>query len=181
METSFYSMFLILTFYYFLKLPGDSISTLIKGLLFGILCMIRFEAVLFFLISFYFLVKAEDSFFKFRINKSSILFVTGFTIIFGTYFIWRWSYFGYFFPNTFYAKTGGGFQQISGGFLYIIKALRLFYGFAWIPILFAVFFFRKDMIKKQAAFLFSVGIVSVVTTILIGQELGWKHPSIQCS
>ena len=37
METSFYSMFLLLTLYYFLKLPENSISTLIKGVLFGFL------------------------------------------------------------------------------------------------------------------------------------------------
>ncbi|MCZ7612535.1 MAG: hypothetical protein M5T52_03050 [Ignavibacteriaceae bacterium] len=98
------------------------------------------------------------------------MFVTGFALIFGTYFIWRWIYFGYFLPNTFYAKTGGGFQQIVGGFLYIIEAFRSFYGFGWIPIFLIFLFFKIDMITKQTLFLFSIGIISLITTIFIGGD-----------
>jgi hypothetical protein len=170
METSFYSMFLVMTIYYFLKLPDSIKNNLLKGILFGLLCVLRFEAVLFFLAALYYLVKKGNSFYRIKIERNAILFVIGFTIIFGTYFIWRWIYFGYFFPNTFYAKTGGGFQQIVGGFLYIIKALRLFYGFGWIPIIWVMLFFRKSLFTSKAVFLFSIGLVSLVTTILIGGD-----------
>ena len=170
METSFYSMFVVLTFYLFLKLPNTIKINFLKGILFGFLCVIRFEAILFFVAALYYLIKEKDSFFKIRINTNSILFVLGFVIIFGTYFIWRWSFFGYFFPNTFYAKTGGGFQQIAGGFLYIIKAMRLFYGFGWILIIFVFLFLRKRMITMDAIFLFSVGLLSLLTTILLGGD-----------
>ena len=30
-----------------------------------------------------------------------------FAAVYGTYFVLRWNYYGYFLPNTFYAKTGG--------------------------------------------------------------------------
>jgi hypothetical protein len=170
METSFYSMFLLLTIYFFIKMPNSVKNNLIKGILFGLLCVIRFEAVLFFLAALYYLTKEDKSLFRIKISRNAILFVIGFTLIFGTYFIWRWSYFGYFLPNTFYAKTGGGIQQITGGFLYIIKALRLFYGFGWIPIILVMFFFRKSMFTNKAIFLFSIGLVSLLTTILIGGD-----------
>jgi arabinofuranosyltransferase len=170
METSFYSMFLMMTIYYFLKLPDSVKNNLLKGILFGLLCVLRFEAVLFFLAALYYLVKEGTSFYRIKIGRNAILFVIGFTLIFGTYFIWRWVYFGYFFPNTFYAKTGGGFQQIVGGFLYIIKALRLFYGFGWIPIILVMLYFRKSMFTSKAVFLFSIGLVSLITTILIGGD-----------
>jgi arabinofuranosyltransferase len=170
METSFYSMFLMKTIYYFLKLPDSVKNNLLKGILFGLLCVLRFEAVLFFLAALYYLVKEGTSFYRIKIGRNAILFVIGFTLIFGTYFIWRWVYFGYFFPNTFYAKTGGGFQQIVGGFLYIIKALRLFYGFGWIPIILVMLYFRKSMFTSKAVFLFSIGLVSLITTILIGGD-----------
>jgi arabinofuranosyltransferase len=170
METSFYSMFLVMTIYYFLKLPDSVKNNLLKGILFGLLCVLRFEAVLFFLAALYYLVKEGTSFYRIKIGRNAILFVIGFTLIFGTYFIWRWIYFGYFFPNTFYAKTGGGFQQIVGGFLYIIKALRLFYGFGWIPIILVMLYFRKSMFTSKAVFLFSIGLVSLITTILIGGD-----------
>lgn len=170
METSFYSMFVVLTFYYFFTLPNDSGFNLLKGILFGLLCVIRFEAVLFLLVALYYLVKKDNSYVKLKIAWSSILFPAGFAIIFGTYFIWRWIYFGYFLPNTFYAKTGGGLQQFTGGLLYVIKALRLFYGFAWIPILFTAFFLKKDMFNKYSVFLFSIGLISLATTVLIGGD-----------
>lgn len=170
METSFYSMFLVMTLYYFLTLSDKNLNIFLKGILFGLLCVIRFEAVLFFIAAFYYLVKKDKSTFKIKISYNTVLFVTGFALIFGTYFIWRWIYFGYFLPNTFYAKTGGGFQQIVGGFLYIIEAFRSFYGFGWIPIFLIFLFFKIDMITKQTLFLFSIGIISLITTIFIGGD-----------
>ncbi len=57
------------------------------------------------------------------------------------YFIWRYSYYGYLFPNTFYAKTGGGLGHASrglayvkdyfvspNGWLYVLALLPLFLG-----------------------------------------------------
>ena len=170
METSFYCMFIAMTFYLFLKLPDTATKIFFKGILFGLLCALRFEAVPFFIVALYYLVKTDKSFFRIEITKGSLLFIFGFSIIFGTYFIWRWSYFGYFFPNTFYAKTGGGLHQLIGGFLYIIKSFRLFYGFGWLPIAFVFLFFRKEMITKQANFLFIIGLISLLTTIFIGGD-----------
>ena len=170
METAFYSMFLMLTIYFFLKLSNSSREVFIKGVLFGLLCIIRFEAVLFFLAALVYLMKDHFSFKKIQINKTEVIFSAAFVFIFGIYFIWRWSFFGYFLPNTFYAKTGGGLQQIMGGFLYIIKALRSFYGFAWIPLIIVIFFFKKNMLSENRIFLFSIGLVSILTTILIGGD-----------
>ena len=170
MDTSFYSMFLLITIYYFLKLPNSTGSVLLKGVLFGLLCVTRFEALLFFLLALYYLMKKEKSFIRIRINKSAVLFASGFTIIFATYFIWRWSYFGYFLPNTFYAKTGGGLREIGGGFFYIIKSFRLFYGYGWIPLLFVLLFFKKNMLVGKAGFIFSFGLLSILTTIVLGGD-----------
>ena len=170
METAFYSMFLMLTIYIFLKLSNSPREAFIKGVLFGLLCIIRFEAVMFFIAALVYLMKDHFTFKKILINKTEVIFSAAFILIFGTYFIWRWSFYGYFFPNTYYAKTGGGFQQIAGGFFYIIHALRLFYGFGWIPIFIIMFFIKKSMITEKAVFLFSISAISILTTILIGGD-----------
>ena len=170
MDTSFYSMFLVITIYYFLKLPDSTRSLLLKGVLFGLLCVTRFEAVLFFLLALYYLMRKEKSLIKIRINKSAVLFASGFTIIFAAYFIWRWSYFGYFLPNTFYAKTGGGLKEISAGFFYIISSFRLFYGLGWILLLFVLLFFKKNMLAGKAGLIFSFGLLSILTTIMLGGD-----------
>lgn len=41
-----------------------------------------------------------------------------FLSIFLPYFAWRFSYYGYLLPNTFYAKTGGGIHQVWRGLVY---------------------------------------------------------------
>lgn len=170
METAFYSMFLTLTIYFFLKLSSSPRKVFVKAVLFGLLCIIRFEAVLFFIAALVYLMKDHFTFKKIRINKTGVIFSAIFILIFGSYFIWRWSFFGYFLPNTFYAKTGGGLQQIMGGFLYIIKALRLFYGFGWILIIILIFFFRKNLFSENSRFLFVIGVISLITTILLGGD-----------
>jgi hypothetical protein len=42
-----------------------------------------------------------------------------FAILYGTYFVWRYSYYGYLFPNTFYAKVGSNTDFIQRGLGYI--------------------------------------------------------------
>ncbi len=39
-------------------------------------------------------------------------------LVFGPYFLWRVTYYGDLLPNTFYAKTGGGVQQLMRGLAY---------------------------------------------------------------
>lgn len=40
-------------------------------------------------------------------------------LIFGPYFAWRWSYYGYPLPNTFYVKVGGTQAQLVRGLAYL--------------------------------------------------------------
>ncbi|MBY8977364.1 glycosyltransferase family 39 protein [Rhodobacteraceae bacterium NNCM2] len=54
--------------------------------------------------------------------------------LFGGYFLWRYSYFGWLLPNTFYAKTGGGTEQIARG----LKHTVWFYLFFVAPLVVAL-------------------------------------------
>jgi hypothetical protein len=49
-------------------------------------------------------------------------------LIFGPYFLWRVTYYGDLLPNTFYAKTGGGVQQIVRGLAYAGEFVLAFGG-----------------------------------------------------
>ena len=49
---------------------------------------------------------------------------TVFAVVFGGYYAWRWSYFGYPFPNTFYAKVGSTGTQVARGLGYVVDAAR---------------------------------------------------------
>lgn len=170
METSFYSMFFLLTIYLFLTREIDFKSLLLNGIMFGLLCLIRFEATLIFLCSLLYIMKKKNSLITYRINKEQIIFTLGFSLIFLTYFIWRWIYFGQFLPNTFYAKTGGGLAQVIGGLDYTIISLRRFFGFGWFIIFLILLAFRFKMLSGKSGFLFGLGTVSVIATILIGGD-----------
>ncbi|MFQ5600438.1 MAG: hypothetical protein ACE5G2_07785 [Candidatus Krumholzibacteriia bacterium] len=63
-----------------------------------------------------------------------------YAVLFGSYYVWRWSYFGAPFPNTYYAKTSGGLHGIIDGVQYTLDFLRdsggvLFVGLALVPML----------------------------------------------
>ncbi|MFN0008413.1 MAG: hypothetical protein ACKVXR_10940 [Planctomycetota bacterium] len=58
-----------------------------------------------------------------RIGKV-ILWSLPFAAVFVPYFLWRWSYYGYPLPNTFYAKVGGGSEAWIRGAKYLAGFLR---------------------------------------------------------
>lgn len=55
-----------------------------------------------------------------RINIAPLLrFVVPCLAVYVPYFVWRWSYYGYLLPNTFYAKVGGTEAQVLRGAAYL--------------------------------------------------------------
>ena len=68
------------------------------------------------------------------INKTILQWVLVFTLIFLPYYAWRFAYYGYPLPNTFYAKLGGsGVAKYFRGVLYLQEYLRWFGFFVFIP------------------------------------------------
>ncbi len=45
----------------------------------------------------------------------------GLTVLYGPYFLWRYLYYGWLLPNTFYAKVGGTWAQIERGLDYVTR------------------------------------------------------------
>ena len=52
-----------------------------------------------------------------------------FSVIYGGYFLWRLTYYGQLWPNTFYAKVGSGPEQIKRGASYAWSQLQITGGF----------------------------------------------------
>jgi hypothetical protein len=55
-----------------------------------------------------------------RPNRQDVLWGLLFTILYVPYYVWRFSYYGYPFPNTFYAKYGGGLERLSRGVEHVV-------------------------------------------------------------
>jgi hypothetical protein len=49
----------------------------------------------------------------------AVIWALAFLSVYCIYFVLRYSYYGFFFPNTFYAKSGGGVDQLLRGLTYL--------------------------------------------------------------
>jgi arabinofuranosyltransferase len=118
LEVTLYSFALVLCALIYILYRAGTLSPYFVGLIFAVTSFIRPECLAIFGVTVGFElftvylsgVKKYDS---------SLRLVGSFLIIYLPVFIWKWSYFGYPFPNTYYDKTGGGLIQIAAGISYL--------------------------------------------------------------
>ena len=89
-----------------------------------------------------------------EIFNYAVLAFTIFVIPFSIYFIWRVSYFGYLFPLTYYAKTGGGILQWFRGAKYLFFFIIHFI-LPLAPLIFFLFWEKSGHLKGIKFSLFS--------------------------
>lgn len=105
-----------------------------------------------------------------RRDGRAIFFMVSFAIIFLPYFIWRYSYYGFLFPNTFYNKVGFSVYQVLRGLSYtgkfILAALILI-----IPAF--ELLFHGHLFRKVDGLLFLVvfAALNAIYTVLVGGDV----------
>ena len=82
----------------------------------------------------------------YRLRPKVMLWLLPFLVVYLPYFIWRYQYYGYLFPNTFYAKTGGGLGPLARGLTYVTNYVRTSGGLLILMILVAPFLCRQRKI-----------------------------------
>jgi 4-amino-4-deoxy-L-arabinose transferase-like glycosyltransferase len=105
METNFYSFFLVSAAFYFSRhlteAPPRMGTLALSGLLFVLALMIRPETYVLFPLTLVFIVLRNRR----RSILPIIVFLSSAILIYAPYFVWRLSYYGHLFPNTYYAKV----------------------------------------------------------------------------
>ncbi|MBT3297661.1 hypothetical protein HN385_01955 [archaeon] len=174
METSFFTFLLIISIYYFvveLRFGKGYKSSI----LFLCLALTRSEGVILFIISLSFrlfyiymcernkLQKTKGLIYK-LINtlKKNIVWILIFVIPYLIYFFWRWNYYGFFFPNTYYVKN-----MPFGGLNYIIGTVLIFSPF----ILIGLFYFMKNKNWKWT-YIFMIQFFFFLTFLNINPIMG---------
>jgi arabinofuranosyltransferase len=76
----------------------------LTGLLFGIAALTRPEGVLYGGVAWLWLLVVTPSNER---RRTALHFLAGAALVYAPYFSWRFSYYGYLFPNTYYAKASG--------------------------------------------------------------------------
>jgi hypothetical protein len=103
-------------------------------------------------------------------NSISIIVIFGavFLLLGGTYFLWRWDYFGYPLPNPFYKKGGNGLQWDS----YNNSMLNLLSMCLPIAIAFILGFRSRETAKQTIAYLIPI-LGFAAAFILISDEMNY--------
>lgn len=123
METNLFTLFIVCSIYYELNFWSNyNKSSLTLLFLFLLLAALtRPEGFGFFLIVIVLhFIKSKDKSRLIAIRQSILSAFIFFIIPFTVYFLWRFSYFGYLLPNTYYAKTGGDIFQWLRGLAYLL-------------------------------------------------------------
>lgn len=109
--------------------PGDPRRLLLAGTLCVLGMMTRPDAVVFLAISALFLLAASA-----RPSRDALLFLLPAAALFAPYWAWRASYYGFFFPNAFYAKSIS-LPYYEQGWKYISLFFGSYYVFLLLPLL----------------------------------------------
>jgi len=90
------------------------LATTASGLCFGLAAMSRPDAALVFMV--FFAARVID---RSRIDRTGwFRFGAAFAVLYVPYFVWRFLYYGWLLPNTFYAKVGARADQLIRGGIY---------------------------------------------------------------
>ncbi len=96
-----------------------------------------------------------------------------FALLAGAWFIWRWRYYGYVFPNTYYVKVGApqltirrGWEYVSQYWWWYLLAPALLAGVV-LPLL------VSGARRRDALFIGAIGVIWVAAVILEGGDAFW--------
>ncbi len=164
LETSLFS-FLAISGTYFLIFSEEIKVKQLSILIFTLSAMTRPDGLIFIFTSFIYLVLAEKDFNIFQLSKihkvigKLIIVYLPFILIFIPYWILRYNYYGWFFPNTFYAKSGSE-TYFSKGIAYLKLYFSAYYVFLSIPILliYSMFHKKNSIWSKDIKLKFLLGI-----------------------
>lgn len=89
-----------------------------SALAFAATALVRPEGLLFFAVTLVWSVARRSGEGRWRRALRGALL---FAFVYGPYFLWRWHYYGFPLPNTFYAKVGASGAQLLRGSAYLIE------------------------------------------------------------
>jgi hypothetical protein len=119
MEVMLFTFLILLANLYYIYIidTGEIEKFSLLGLLCGLTTLARPEGLIVFaaIIVHYLFYKGK--------GRPAIYFIGFFLAVFLPYFVWRYSYYGFLLPNTFYAKVGLTHNQIIRGLKYIFRFL----------------------------------------------------------
>lgn len=162
LETTFFAFLVFAGSYAYLVRLEDQRHWIAAPALFALAGLTRPEGLLFFSV-----VSAHLMIEEFRnrrklLSGRLIVWAAVFAVVFLPYYLWRFNYYGFPFPNTFYAKVGGGADQYLRGLHYLWLFAKSFGLLLLLPPLVAIAF---QPVRKRWAELFILQTGAYVTYV----------------
>ncbi|HPI38144.1 MAG TPA: hypothetical protein PK397_09390 [Ignavibacteriaceae bacterium] len=156
LETSMFTFLIVSGFYVFtLSKLQEVKKALLSGTVLIFAVLTRPDGAFFYAVFFFFLlirVISSDSSIKQKL-KPLIAFIIPFIILYIPYLIWKISYYGDIYPNTYYAKAGW-MSYYSQGFFYLQTYFQAYYSswiflIAFIPIIIFIKNYKEGRIFQR--------------------------------
>jgi hypothetical protein len=143
-----------------------------SGIWFALAAMTRPEGILFFGIAGLYRIftkVARD--WQLLPRRHEVAWVAAFLVVFVPYFAWRWSYYGWPFPNTFYVKASGGPETWKLGLYYLRRFAEDYGAFFFLPLAILGWPMRGDR-RRRSLFLLTtlLWIIFALYTISVGGD-----------
>jgi hypothetical protein len=141
METVFYSFLFVLCASLFMSEGRHPLLPVVTGVLFAFTAMTRPEGALFFGVSLVWLIwtRGVSAWWP----RPAVLWSGSFLVVFAAFLAWRYSYYGDFVPNTFYAKSGYGMLSRFKGLKYVFEFTKYYGGAALVFLAMVPFVWRN--------------------------------------
>jgi arabinofuranosyltransferase len=143
-----------------------------SGIWFALAAMTRPEGLLFFAVAgLYRLLCKVARDWRLVPRKHELLWLGAFAALFVPYFAWRWSYYGWPFPNTFYVKASGGPETWKLGLYYLRRFAEDYGAFFFLPLTLLGWAPRGDRRRRSLFLLASLlGAVFAAYTVSVGGD-----------
>lgn len=179
METGLFACLVTLGVYLYLRELKDTSAALpLSSLVFLFAALTRPEGNLIFAVTilhkFIFIVKNKQQgntrLITRLFDKNNLLWLGIYFLPALIFMIWRYSYYGYFFPNTFYAKTGTSLEYFVTGLEYTWTFIKS-YGFYGLFVLIALYTLTSKEKFYSYLYLVMVFIIFSLYVIFVGGDV----------
>ncbi len=105
-----------------------------------------------------------------KLLRADLYYLLPLIILYLPYFVWRWSYYGWPLPNTFYNKVGSGWVQVERGIRYHSKFVdrhsELFFFLPFVALL-------TQRLNRRLLFIFSLVVGYWLYIVYVGGDWNW--------
>jgi hypothetical protein len=132
LETTLYAFLVFAGAYAYVIYLHTDRRFLLAPLVFGLAALTRPDAILLFAVTTAHAILTERKRAGKPLSYRLLAWVAVFIATYVPYYVWRFSYYGYPLPNTFYTKVGGGYHQYVRGARYLLDYMKLYGGFIFV-------------------------------------------------